>query len=64
MIGLSPTNDDHIINVINEKIAEITYYYYPHKNIHMELQTINKTFEGENIKPLNVVDFWNEKSKV
>lgn len=59
ILGLSPANDDHLIEVINKQIDNITYYFYPHKNIASEKKVVEEIFKGRIITFLPVTELWN-----
>lgn len=59
ILGLSPANDDHLIDVINKNICKITYYFYPHDNIESEKEVVKTIFKGREITFLPVTDLWN-----
>lgn len=49
ILGLSPANDDHLIEVINKQIDNITYYFYPHEEIEAEIKIVEAIFKGKRI---------------
>lgn len=58
ILGLSPSNDDHLIKVVNSNIEHITYYFYPDEKAEQEKQTIRTIFKGKSITFLDVTDLW------
>jgi len=55
IIGLSPFNDRHIFEVINDsKISECTFYYYDKNEIDIIASLLNK----KQLAFLDVTDFW------
>lgn len=60
LLGIAPTNDDHLIRVIKESIKHITYYFYPCKDSELEKDLARTIFKGIPITFLDVVtDLWN-----
>lgn len=57
IIGLSPNNDSHLIDMINnnEGITKIIYYYFEEK----EGQSIVQFFSNKEVELRDVTDFWN-----
>lgn len=57
IIGLSPNNDDHIINIIknNTKLKKIEFYCYSDK----EIEAVKKLGDIR-IKPINVKTLWKQ----
>ena len=61
ILGLSPTNDSHILDIIvrNEKIDEVSYYYF---NIE-EGKQIKKILKNKKTKCENVRELWENLEK-
>jgi hypothetical protein len=59
LLGISPANDDHLIQVIKESIKHITYYFYPSEDNELEKNLVRTIFNGIPITFFNVVtDLW------
>ena len=56
VIGISPYNDTHIFELINqnEKIANICFYYFSEE----EKNKAERIFKSKRLKCINVRDFW------
>jgi hypothetical protein len=60
MVGVSPTNDDHLVRVIKNSVEHITFYYYPGKDCKNEMKQVKRTFNKIPITFLDVkTDLWN-----
>ncbi|MGM1022996.1 MAG: hypothetical protein ACQEXV_21410 [Bacillota bacterium] len=57
IIGLSPNNDSHIIDAVNNnnELSEITYYYYDRS----EANRVRNLFSKKKVITLSVRDLWN-----
>ncbi|KIO59883.1 hypothetical protein B4143_2612 [Bacillus subtilis] len=57
ILGLSPNNDSHIMDMIynNENIIKVTYYYFDEGEGHK----ITELFSNKIVELKNVCDFWN-----
>lgn len=61
ILGLSPSNDEHIIKVIQSNIRKIIYYYYPYSDFKNEIQIVKDMFPAKTIEFKNVVtDLWDK----
>lgn len=58
ILGLSPSNDDHLIKVVNNNIDHIIYYFYPHDKVEQEKAAVQNIFNGKKITFLSVIELW------
>ncbi len=58
ILGMSPSNDEHIIKVVNSNIDVLVYYFYPSKNSKYEKERVKSIFAGKTIKFENARKLW------